>query len=339
MAWFRMYEEVLNDPKVQKLPPDLFKAWVNLLCLAKRCDGVLPPLDEVSFALRASEEETDSILELLVSSGLFDVTDDGLTPHNWDKRQFRSDTSNERVARYRERRKRAGLPGSRDLRRFRKDIEKRDGPGCAYCGETDHAVIHHMIPVHEGGGDELDNLCLACKSCALPSSGMEIKSASAIAARERHRKTVTSNSDKKHDVTVTPEKPTPDKSKTYGKKNVTVTGNASVTPNVTGPESESESESDTESESGKAPSAPTYYVFEGEIIKLRRKEYMQWEKIFPHITNLQAKLQRIDDFFVNRDSKRGQNWFTRTSLMLEKDNEELAKLQTEEDYGTDPLNP
>jgi len=31
--WFRMYAEVLDDPKVQRLSGDEFKAWVNILCL------------------------------------------------------------------------------------------------------------------------------------------------------------------------------------------------------------------------------------------------------------------------------------------------------------------
>ena len=41
--WFRFYNEALDDPKVQKLPPALFKSWVNLLCLTARHDGTLPP--------------------------------------------------------------------------------------------------------------------------------------------------------------------------------------------------------------------------------------------------------------------------------------------------------
>ena len=39
--WFRMYEEILDDPKVQKLPDDLFKAWVNVLALSSRNGGKL----------------------------------------------------------------------------------------------------------------------------------------------------------------------------------------------------------------------------------------------------------------------------------------------------------
>ena len=34
--WLRLYDDVLDDPEVQRLPPDLFKHWVNLLCLANK---------------------------------------------------------------------------------------------------------------------------------------------------------------------------------------------------------------------------------------------------------------------------------------------------------------
>lgn len=88
--WFRMYTDVLDDPKVQKLPPPLFKVWVNLLCLASRHDGILPPLEDIAFALRLDDEACDLAIQDLVKRGLLD-DEDALKPHNWDARQFRSD--------------------------------------------------------------------------------------------------------------------------------------------------------------------------------------------------------------------------------------------------------
>jgi len=35
-GWFRFYNDALDNPKVQLLPSDLFKTWVNLLCIASR---------------------------------------------------------------------------------------------------------------------------------------------------------------------------------------------------------------------------------------------------------------------------------------------------------------
>lgn len=103
MSWFRMYTEVLNDPKAQRLSGDDFKGWVNLLCLAKEHDGTLPPLPDIAFALRMSEKQAGKLLDTLLSAGLLDDTETGVEPHNWSGRQYKSDVSTERVKRFRKR--------------------------------------------------------------------------------------------------------------------------------------------------------------------------------------------------------------------------------------------
>jgi len=52
MNWFRYHTDALDNPKVQELPPELFKFWVNLLCLARLYDGVLPDDRTIAFRLR-----------------------------------------------------------------------------------------------------------------------------------------------------------------------------------------------------------------------------------------------------------------------------------------------
>ena len=106
--WFRFYDTALDDPKVQTLPPELFKAWVNILCLASRNKGVLPPIERVAFALRCDETHAERTIERLLNEGLIDRKNGGpngyhYAPHNWTKRQYKSDTSTERVKRYRQR--------------------------------------------------------------------------------------------------------------------------------------------------------------------------------------------------------------------------------------------
>ena len=101
--WFRLYDEVLDDPKVQKLSPELFKFWINLLCLASKKDGVLPDAEAVSFALRTPFHETRECLDSLFQCGLLDQNKKGMTPHGWSKRQYKSDTSTDRVKRFRQR--------------------------------------------------------------------------------------------------------------------------------------------------------------------------------------------------------------------------------------------
>lgn len=101
--WFRFYDSALDDPKVQRLSGDLFKTWVNLLCLASRHDGVLPSDADAAFALRKSVPVLRGLLDDLHEAGLIDITETGASPHNWNVRQYKSDVSNERVKRHRER--------------------------------------------------------------------------------------------------------------------------------------------------------------------------------------------------------------------------------------------
>ncbi len=100
--WFRFYDGALDDPKVQRLSPVLFKAWVNLMCLASRNDGNIHAAD-IAFALRVTEKTAGEIVADLGAAGLIDEFEGRFTPHNWDKRQFKSDVSNERVKQFRER--------------------------------------------------------------------------------------------------------------------------------------------------------------------------------------------------------------------------------------------
>lgn len=103
MQWFRLYDEVLNDPKIQNLPENIFKFWVNLLCLANKHGGVLPDIDAISFALRVSKKKAEANMSVLEMTGLIDRTDNGLEPHNWKSRQYKSDSSADRMRRLRER--------------------------------------------------------------------------------------------------------------------------------------------------------------------------------------------------------------------------------------------
>lgn len=106
--WFRLYAEVVNDPKVQKLPCEDFRSWINILCLCADNDGKVPPVEDVAFALRRSLDATVTVLERLASGGLIDRVSGGpdgwhYAPHGWDKRQYKSDTSTDRVKRFRKR--------------------------------------------------------------------------------------------------------------------------------------------------------------------------------------------------------------------------------------------
>ena len=103
--WFRVYDELVDDPKVQRLPDDLFKFLVNIWCLASKNGGRLPPVDHIAYTLRAPDSLVVASLEALISLGLADRMSNQygswVAPHAWNKRQYKSDSSTERVQRFR----------------------------------------------------------------------------------------------------------------------------------------------------------------------------------------------------------------------------------------------
>lgn len=103
--WFRFYDSVLEDPKVQRMDPVMFKAWVNIMCLASRSEGVLPPISDIAFALRISDEQADTVVRVLLTNGLIDDDGEHMKPHNWHNRQFLDRTNSQRQQRFRDKKR------------------------------------------------------------------------------------------------------------------------------------------------------------------------------------------------------------------------------------------
>lgn len=88
-GWLRLYTDILDDSKAQRLPSHLFKSWINCLALTKLHDGRLPPLDEIAFRLRLSAHDAQTAIDELILVGLIDIGPDGtLSPHGWSNRQY-----------------------------------------------------------------------------------------------------------------------------------------------------------------------------------------------------------------------------------------------------------
>jgi len=100
--WFRLYSEFAHDPKIQMLSEAMQRRYVMLLCL--RCSETLETLHEteIAFQLRLSEKDLEETKLLFISKKFIDRQWNLL---NWDKRQFVSDSSTERVARHRQKKK------------------------------------------------------------------------------------------------------------------------------------------------------------------------------------------------------------------------------------------
>jgi hypothetical protein len=97
--WLRLYAELAENRKVQTLEPVLFKAYINLLCLAARHDGAVPCLEDVIWTLRCSEADATGWIAALSNKGLIDSSDGTLRMHDWDDYQVADGTERSRKSR------------------------------------------------------------------------------------------------------------------------------------------------------------------------------------------------------------------------------------------------
>jgi DNA-binding transcriptional ArsR family regulator len=96
--WFRLYDDLVDDPKIQRLPGETVKALLNLWCLASQNDGLLPAIDDIAFKLRMKPSKVEHLLSVLGECGLIDSDEMGLRPHNWNARQYKSDVTDPTAA-------------------------------------------------------------------------------------------------------------------------------------------------------------------------------------------------------------------------------------------------
>ena len=117
--WFRFYSETLRDRKLERIARatgndkvTLLGIWITLLSLANDSPerGVLLLVDNIPLTFDdfcyETEIDSDQLQPIIERFMKFDMLscDDGIYYiTNWGKRQFKSDTSKERVQRYRER--------------------------------------------------------------------------------------------------------------------------------------------------------------------------------------------------------------------------------------------
>lgn len=105
MQWFRVYTEIIDDPKVAKMDAETFKFFIFLMALAceQEKEGYIEmTLDEISWRLRCNVSETLQNVSLLVSCNILTkISDNKYMFLNWEKRQYKSDNSSERVRKHR----------------------------------------------------------------------------------------------------------------------------------------------------------------------------------------------------------------------------------------------
>lgn len=98
MHWFRMYAEFATDVKVQSMDETLQRRFTMFLCL--HCSGEFEKLseEELAFALRITPDQLADTKRVFTAKGFLD--ENGKI-RNWNKRQYKSDSSTERVQKHR----------------------------------------------------------------------------------------------------------------------------------------------------------------------------------------------------------------------------------------------
>ena len=116
MPWFRVYSDILSDRKIKRICKRtgqskalVIGVWICLLSLANEAPerGTLSIADDMPYTVEDIEDETGLPIEILGqlldefrSHGMLNGKTT-LEISNWTKRQYKSDYSAERVARYR----------------------------------------------------------------------------------------------------------------------------------------------------------------------------------------------------------------------------------------------
>lgn len=135
--WFRFYSDAMRHPKVAKLTDAEFRLWVELLAVASDNDGIIPPLSDLKHVLKRRLDHLSRGLEGLLKASLIDPLEAGYEPHGWSKRQYKSDTSTDRVKKFREKRNVSETPPETEP-----DTETEEEDSCPSSDE------HTLKPEH-----------------------------------------------------------------------------------------------------------------------------------------------------------------------------------------------
>jgi len=104
--WIKLYHEIIDDPKMMKMPDVLFARCIKIFLLAGDAgdDGQLPGIEDCAWRLRISAEEMESDFIELQKLGILAQTDGVWRVRKWEERQGPMSGA-ERVQRFRDERR------------------------------------------------------------------------------------------------------------------------------------------------------------------------------------------------------------------------------------------
>lgn len=104
--WIKLYHEILHDPKMGRLPDNLWRRVIEIFLLAGENDdeGNLPSIESMAWTLRLSVEELEANLQDLIKCNIVTQTPTGWHVTHYAQRQSAIPTK-ERVNAHRDREK------------------------------------------------------------------------------------------------------------------------------------------------------------------------------------------------------------------------------------------
>jgi len=105
MQWFRVYNEILDDPKVAKMDGETFRCFVYLLAISseQETDGIINmSIPDISWRIRIPINTLEAAIAYFLENNIITKENGSFIITNWKKRQFASDNVGQRVKRYRE---------------------------------------------------------------------------------------------------------------------------------------------------------------------------------------------------------------------------------------------
>ncbi len=96
--WFRLYSEIIDDEKVQMMPFEHQRHLIMLFALRGQRPTEKMTSQQIAFRLRVSETLLETLHETFLKHGFIEKN---WAITNWNKRQFISDSSTDRVKKHR----------------------------------------------------------------------------------------------------------------------------------------------------------------------------------------------------------------------------------------------
>jgi hypothetical protein len=158
MQWFRVYTEIIDDPKMAKMDNSTFRVFIYLLAVASDAgnDGKINmTIEDISWRIRIPSDTLILAIKYLSENNIIKTQKNEIIVTNWKKRQFMSDDINARVKRFREKQGNVSCNVSCNVRDTDTDTEQREGKRSfsqpslddvsKYCQERKNSVDPQMF--------------------------------------------------------------------------------------------------------------------------------------------------------------------------------------------------